>query len=98
MFSPKIPTKTTDVSVLSNRATFAPESWRDFPIRIAGLEGKTLSQLEPELFAEIMQGDLLPRLRADWEYIGEDSRALHNAILARSEYDKDLGASARVGP
>ena len=94
--SPKIPTKTTDVSVLSNRA--APESWRDFPIRIAGLEGKTLSELEPEVFAELLQGDLLPRLRADWEDISDYWRALHDAILARSEQEKDFGSAERVAP
>ena len=74
------------------------ESWRDFPIRIAGLEGKTLSELESEVFAELLQGDLLRRLRADWEYIGEYWRALHNAILARSEYEKDFGERERVAP
>jgi hypothetical protein len=78
--------------------TLAPESWRDFPIRIAGLEGKTLSQLEPELFAEILQGNLLPRIRAQWEGIGDYWRALHDAILARSEYEKDFGSAARVAP
>jgi hypothetical protein len=62
--------------VLSNRATLAPESWRDFPIRIAGLEGKTLSELESEVFAELLQGDLLRRLWADWEYIGEYTDAI----------------------
>jgi hypothetical protein len=94
----KIPAKITDWSLLSNRVTLAPESWRDFPIRIAGLEGKTLSQLEPELFAEILQGDLLPRLRADWEDISDYWRALHDAILARSEQEKDFGSAERVAP
>jgi hypothetical protein len=70
----------------------------NFPIRIAGLEGKTLSQLEPEVFAELLQGNLLSRLRAHWEEIGEYWRALHDAILARSEYEKDFGSAERVAP
>src|SRR5258708_20420374 len=82
--------------VLSNRATLAPESWRDFPIRIAGLEGKTLSELEPEVFAELLQGDLLRRLRADWEYIREYWPHPHNALLSRGHYHEDLRCARGV--
>jgi hypothetical protein len=82
----------------SNRVTLAPQSWRDFPVRIAGLEGKTLSELEPEVFAQLLQGDLLPQLRARWEDITDYWRGLHDAILARSKYEKDSRPAEKAAP